>query len=350
MVEKMQKMAEQASAWNADFPQGTEVAVLQDDSARRIMAVSGPAMVGNDGLQACVKAGDAEDQIVPLTRIRKRAVEIRKGKDQLRVDLTDVERLEMGDKLADLYQQSSGLEGELAQAKKQIQGKIEAVKNAIEANVNLLRAGYEIRGVTVETVRDFDLQTVVKRRKDIGTVIETRAMREDELQAETSLFPELHQEPEVPEAEETQEAEDDADGKETPAESKTLDVGEQEIQKAVAVLKETRRASVSGIQRRLNVSFIRAAQIMEALEVRGIVGPAKKDGGTRDIVEGALEAEAEAPEGKIKEGVEDLLERAEEAYPESDFVPSVREWYEEKGFITQAQQEALERIANGERK
>jgi len=300
MVALMQK----AEAWNKDFPVGTEVSIVRDDGTRVIGFVTGAAVVVKDGLEATTVYADSKvehvpDEATPVNRIRKRAVEIRKGKDQLRVDLTDVERLEMGDKLADLYQQSSLLEGELLQAKKQITGKIEAVKNAIEANVNLLRAGYEIRGVTTETVRDFDLQTVVKRRKDIGTVIETRAMREDELQAETSLFPELHQEPEAepePEQAGAEQEDEDADGKETPAESQTLDVGEQEIQKAIEVLKETRRASVSGIQRRMGVSFVRAAQIMEALEVRGIVGAAKKDGGTRDIIEGALETAATSEE------------------------------------------------------
>ena len=315
MLVKMQKMAEQASTWNNEIPQGTEVAAIQDDGSRRIMWVSGPAMVGNDGVQAVLCANPperkkdesgvegfaftGEELMFPINRIRKRAVETRRAKDLLRVELTDEERLEMGDKLADLYQQSTVLDGELSQAKKQIQGKIEAVKNTIESTVNLLRAGYEIRGVQVETVRDFDLQTVIKRRKDSGAIIERRALREDEMTAETSLFPELHQEPETPaEADQDAEQEEGAESSgssEATAEPEVLDVGEAEIAKAIEILRETKRASVSGLQRRLNVGFIRAAQIMEALEVRGIVGPAK-GGGTRDIIEGALEASAESDE------------------------------------------------------
>lgn len=302
----MVALQEKAEAWNKDFPAGTEVAAVLDDSTRAIRWVCGAAVVVKDGVEAtvCDEGPEKTDLALPINRIRKRAVETRKGKDQLRVDLSDAERLEMGDKLADLYQQATGLEGELAQAKKQIQGKIEAAKNAIESTSNLLRAGYEIRAVPVETVRDFDLQTVVKRRKDTGAVIEKRAMREDELQTEAGLFPELHQEPDpdekaavderaadeaAAEAEET--AGQDETRNETVKDPPPFDVGEQEIQKAVEVLKETRRASVSGFQRRLNISFIRAAQIMEALEARGIVGPAKSGGGTRDIVEDALESE-----------------------------------------------------------
>ena len=41
----------------------------------------------------------------------------------------------------------------------------------------------------------------------------------------------------------------------------------------------------------------------------------------------------------------ELLDEAEDAYPSSDFVGSVREWFEEKGWITQRQWDALERIA-----
>lgn len=54
------------------------------------------------------------------------------------------------------------------------------------------------------------------------------------------------------------------------------------------------------------------------------------------------------PKAELTEDeVADLLEDAEAAFPDSDFVASVREWYEEKGFITLAQADALERISNG---
>ena len=41
-----------------------------------------------------------------------------------------------------------------------------------------------------------------------------------------------------------------------------------------------------------------------------------------------------------------LLAEADEAYPDSDFVSSVQEWYEEHGFITEAQEDALNNIIN----
>ena len=49
------------------------------------------------------------------------------------------------------------------------------------------------------------------------------------------------------------------------------------------------------------------------------------------------------------EETKDLLHRAEDEYPESDFVFSVADWFAENGFITEAQEAALEKIADGEK-
>ena len=47
-----------------------------------------------------------------------------------------------------------------------------------------------------------------------------------------------------------------------------------------------------------------------------------------------------------KDEIENLLAEADDAFPESDFVPSVQEWYEEHGFITENQESALNNIIN----
>ena len=44
-------------------------------------------------------------------------------------------------------------------------------------------------------------------------------------------------------------------------------------QQAIDVLKSTRRASTSMLQRRLRIGYNRAARIMEIMEEKGIVGP-----------------------------------------------------------------------------
>lgn len=47
---------------------------------------------------------------------------------------------------------------------------------------------------------------------------------------------------------------------------------------AVKVVTETRRASVSGVQRRLRIGYNRAARLVEAMEAAGVVGPPKTNG------------------------------------------------------------------------
>ena len=45
------------------------------------------------------------------------------------------------------------------------------------------------------------------------------------------------------------------------------------LNKALEVLKSSKRASTSMLQRRLRIGYNRAARLMEDLEDRGIVGP-----------------------------------------------------------------------------
>ncbi len=45
------------------------------------------------------------------------------------------------------------------------------------------------------------------------------------------------------------------------------------IEKAVEIIRQTRRASTSSLQRRLRIGYTRAARIMDILEERGIIGP-----------------------------------------------------------------------------
>lgn len=50
---------------------------------------------------------------------------------------------------------------------------------------------------------------------------------------------------------------------------------DQLIEMAVQIIRETQRASTSSLQRRLRIGYTRAARIMDVLEERGIVGPAR---------------------------------------------------------------------------
>ena len=45
------------------------------------------------------------------------------------------------------------------------------------------------------------------------------------------------------------------------------------LKKAVEIIRTTKRASTSNLQRKLSIGYNRAARIMDELEERGIVGP-----------------------------------------------------------------------------
>jgi len=72
-----------------------------------------------------------------------------------------------------------------------------------------------------------------------------------------------------------------AEGKPTPSFDDMLAKGgddaedDQLIEMSVQIIRETHRASTSSLQRRLRIGYTRAARIMDVLEERGIVGPAR---------------------------------------------------------------------------
>lgn len=60
-------------------------------------------------------------------------------------------------------------------------------------------------------------------------------------------------------------------------ERKTVDIPEGEddelLETAIEIIRQTRRASTSSLQRRLRIGYTRAARLMDLLEERGVVGP-----------------------------------------------------------------------------
>jgi len=56
------------------------------------------------------------------------------------------------------------------------------------------------------------------------------------------------------------------------------------LEEAIEIVKRYNRASASFLQRKLRVGYPRAARIMDQLEERGIVGPLKDDGRSREVL------------------------------------------------------------------
>jgi S-DNA-T family DNA segregation ATPase FtsK/SpoIIIE len=58
---------------------------------------------------------------------------------------------------------------------------------------------------------------------------------------------------------------------------------------AVQIVVESRRASISGVQRRLKIGYNRAARMIEEMERIGIVGPAETNGNREVLAPPPLE-------------------------------------------------------------
>jgi len=79
-----------------------------------------------------------------------------------------------------------------------------------------------------------------------------------------------------------------------------IDSGEDDeiLEQAMEVIRQTKRASTSSLQRRLRIGYTRAARVMDLLEERGIIGP--PDGaGPREIL---IDLDGEIPQNT---GVDD---------------------------------------------
>jgi S-DNA-T family DNA segregation ATPase FtsK/SpoIIIE len=61
------------------------------------------------------------------------------------------------------------------------------------------------------------------------------------------------------------------------------------IEQAVAIVRQSQRASASMLQRRLRIGYPRAARLLDQLEDMEIVGPSQGGGKERDVLLGPLD-------------------------------------------------------------
>jgi S-DNA-T family DNA segregation ATPase FtsK/SpoIIIE len=61
--------------------------------------------------------------------------------------------------------------------------------------------------------------------------------------------------------------------------------GEDELlEEAIKAVREMKKASISLLQRRLRIGYTRAARLIDVLEEKGIIGPAKAGAQQREVI------------------------------------------------------------------
>jgi DNA segregation ATPase FtsK/SpoIIIE and related proteins len=123
-----------------------------------------------------------------------------------------------------------------------------------------------------------DIKTVVKHAMEIVESLKARIVVP--IPATDTLFLELSyvnldRQTVPPISGESREAGQEAEGEHDPL-----------YTDAVRVVTETRKASISGIQRRLKIGYNRAARMIESMEAAGLVGPLQSDG-SREVLTAA---------------------------------------------------------------
>lgn len=100
----------------------------------------------------------------------------------LKVALTDEERLDAANRLAERMEDLKRKDAELDSIKNQFKGEMSRIEADITSAQNLVRDKYEFRDVPVEEVRDYASEFVTITRLDTFEIVEERRMSGSELQ------------------------------------------------------------------------------------------------------------------------------------------------------------------------
>lgn len=112
----------------------------------------------------------------------KKKVETRKLSQHLKVNLTEAELLEAGEKISSAMTEKERQEANLDRIKQQFKGEISVCDGIISSNKTLICNKFEYRDVECEEFRDYESGVVTVIRLDTGEVVTERKMRDDELQ------------------------------------------------------------------------------------------------------------------------------------------------------------------------
>ncbi len=269
---------------------------------------------------------------------------IQRYRENLPCKLTDRELLDLGDRMAEVGQSYSEEESALDGIKSEYKARLTKLESEGALLATKIRAKNETREIQCERVYDYAARKIIERRLDTQEIVRTREMTDSEAQMELDLH----------------------DKAERQAEAEVrASITEEMIMQAVGMFRDTRRASLSALKRRMSINATVSTAIMEILQERGVVGPTKGEEPREILIDldvpGAgsspvkpVESSTEKPSGlpfratgqlrRCEDADEDLIEQAAMKKPDNDFVASVRAWFEDHGEITEAQREALQDI------
>ncbi len=118
----------------------------------------------------------------------------------LRCYLTRDERLERGQRVAELTYTIDGLEAEKKAEADRYKGKISEAEGLRKQLSGVLRDGYEMRPTECRIEMHYDIGRVWTIREDTGELIDDREMKEEERFRQGRLFPPAEEPPRSPES------------------------------------------------------------------------------------------------------------------------------------------------------
>lgn len=199
---------------------------------------------------------------------QKIKLEIRKSKRQLKCQFTSDELLSIGKTLAEKTARVAQLEADKKQAVKQFDAQISECEAQISLASGHIQSGYEYRLVDCEeTLGSPDGNKKTVKRLDTNETVGVETLTSEENQRVMDF------------------ANEQQSNGELTKEDNEL------IEKAIAEIRSEQKASISMLQRIYSIGYGRAVKIMEALEKRGIVGPARGAEPREILVKPIVEAE-----------------------------------------------------------
>ena len=100
--------------------------------------------------------------------------------ETLPVVLTDIELLDLGQKLAEKHREGRMEEDDQKEAKSAMKERLEGIENEINRLAGLIRERREYRQVEVHEVKDFSRSMVDTLRDDTGELVRTRPMTSED--------------------------------------------------------------------------------------------------------------------------------------------------------------------------